>query len=61
MLPVYAVEELEIEEITLSDNDLQITYNLGNFSTGEVMKTKDKSLLEKYIKMGYTLISTIWN
>jgi hypothetical protein len=57
----YIVTELTIdEEITLSDNDLHIVYNLGNFKTGEIKKVDNKTLLDKYIKMGYTLISTIW-
>jgi hypothetical protein len=57
----YIVTELAIDEdITLSDNNLNIIYNLGNFKTGDIKITNNKSLLDKYIKMGYTLISTIW-
>jgi len=55
------VTELEIEEITLNDtNDFKVVYNLGNFKTGDIKITDNKTLLEKYCQMGYTLISTIW-
>jgi hypothetical protein len=40
---------------------MQIVYNLFNKQNGRVAIIKDdKSLLEKYINMGYTLISVIW-
>lgn len=40
---------------------MYIEYNLYNKANGMVAVVKDnKTLLEKYIKMGYTLISTIW-
>lgn len=39
---------------------LKPLYNLGNFKTGETRITDNKSLVELYVKMGYTLISVIW-
>jgi len=40
---------------------MYIEYSLFNKQNGMVAVIKDnKSLLEKYIKMGYTLISAIW-
>lgn len=40
---------------------MYIQYNLFNKNNGRVAVIKDnKSLLEKYIQMGYTLISAIW-
>ena len=39
---------------------LKPIYNLGNFKTGEARITDNKSFVELYIKMGYTLISIIY-
>jgi hypothetical protein len=40
---------------------MQIVYNLFNKKNGmAAVVTDNKTLLEKYINMGYTLISVIW-
>lgn len=39
---------------------LRIVYNMADTKSGICFSTLEKSCVEQYIKMGYTLISAIW-
>lgn len=39
---------------------LRIVYNMADTKSGICFSTLEKSIIDSYIKMGYTLISVIW-